>query len=173
MVTPSANLFVCSADQLALIKITGRATFSLSNRFKALVEELRGRGAENFVLDLSGCATMDSTFLGVLAGMALEIANGDEKPSRPVLEIVRPNARIVDLLENLGIAHFFKPIESSPVPDAELTAAPCAPIDPTKAELSKLSLEAHETLMAVNPDNIPKFKDVAHFLAEDLKKSGS
>jgi hypothetical protein len=43
----------------------------------------------------------------------------------------------------------------------------------SKEDLSKTCLEAHQTLMAVNPDNIPKFKEVTQFLAEDLKKSKS
>jgi hypothetical protein len=30
-------------------------------------------------------------------------------------------------------------------------------------------LEAHQTLMAVNPENVIRFKDVTLFLAEDLK----
>jgi hypothetical protein len=30
-------------------------------------------------------------------------------------------------------------------------------------------LEAHQTLMRVNPENIPKFKNVTEFLVEDLK----
>lgn len=36
--------------------------------------------------------------------------------------------------------------------------------------MARTSLEAHQTLMKINPANIPKFKDVAEFLAEDLKK---
>jgi hypothetical protein len=38
-------------------------------------------------------------------------------------------------------------------------------------EISRTCLEAHQTLMRINPDNIAKFKDVAQFLAEDLKKT--
>jgi len=31
------------------------------------------------------------------------------------------------------------------------------------------SLEAHQTLMALNPENVARFKDVTQFLAEDLE----
>ncbi|MDB6032217.1 MAG: Anti-sigma-factor antagonist, partial [Verrucomicrobiales bacterium] len=37
-------------------------------------------------------------------------------------------------------------------------------------EISRTCLEAHKTLMEINPANISKFKDVTQFLAEDLKK---
>jgi len=36
--------------------------------------------------------------------------------------------------------------------------------------LTRACLEAHETLMAINPENVARFKDVAMFLAEDLAK---
>jgi hypothetical protein len=31
-------------------------------------------------------------------------------------------------------------------------------------------LEAHQTLMAIDPRNVSKFKEVTAFLAEDLKR---
>ena len=37
-------------------------------------------------------------------------------------------------------------------------------------ETARACLEAHETLMSINPANIPKFKDVSRFMAEDLKR---
>ena len=41
---------------------------------------------------------------------------------------------------------------------------------PDREEVQRTCLEAHETLMEINPNNVPRFKDVARFLAEDLKK---
>ena len=41
---------------------------------------------------------------------------------------------------------------------------------PTKEEVTRNCLEAHRTLMNINPANIPKFKEVAQFMADDLKK---
>ena len=51
-----------------------------------------------------------------------------------------------------------------------------APVDPAptnadRREVSRTCLEAHKTLMDVNPANISKFKEVAEFLANDLKKT--
>jgi hypothetical protein len=48
---------------------------------------------------------------------------------------------------------------------------PLAPGDPASAvELARTCLKAHQTLMELNPANAQKFKDVAQFLAEDLKR---
>jgi hypothetical protein len=54
-------------------------------------------------------------------------------------------------------------------------SAKCRPIESSadgenRLETSRTCLEAHETLMAINPSNIPKFKDVTRFMAEDLKR---
>lgn len=137
-----------------------------------VVDQLHERGARRFVLDLTECATMDSTFLGVLAGLAMKLNDGMGATNQPVLELVRPNERVLDLLENLGIAHFFARLDQSPIADTSLT--PSTPLDTTsKDDLSKICLEAHQTLMAVNPENVPKFKDVTAFLADELEKPKS
>ena len=54
--------------------------------------------------------------------------------------------------------------------DDRLEAAGTTKTD--KRALTEASLEAHKLLMEVNPDNVPKFKDVAQFLTEDLERQG-
>src|SRR5262245_52679444 len=98
MASPSANLLVCADDHSAIIRICGRANFSCSVQFKTVVNELFDRGSNHFILDLGECATMDSTFLGVLAGLALKLSDGQEKPAKAALEIYKPNERVLDLL---------------------------------------------------------------------------
>lgn len=160
-------------EQVAFIRVTGRANFAASVHFKTLVNELKERGFNRFVLDLSECATMDSTFLGVLAGNALGGAEGQPEANNVCLQLLNPNQRVTDLLENLGIAHLFPICAGNNA--AEMKFAPAAPQEdsPSREEISKTCLEAHQILMAANPDNVARFKDVAKFLAEDLKKLNS
>jgi len=168
MKTPVSNLLVWVGDRDACIRISGRASFNSSLDFKTLVNGLSQKGFSHFVLDLSDCLLMDSTFLGVLAGIGLKFdatRNGDTH-----LELLNPNPRILDLLENLGVGHLFKVLKG-----AEPATEKMSPVEPAngpadRKEVSRTCLEAHKTLMEVNPANIPKFKDVAQFLAEDLKK---
>ena len=171
MASPSATLFICADDHSAIIRISGRANFSCSVHFKTVVNELYDRGSNRFILDLGECATMDSTFLGVLAGFAMKLSDDQKKPAKPVLEMYKPNERVLDLLDNLGISHFFTQIECPPALGKAFNLSAPAETPASKEEISKTCLEAHQTLMAVNPDNIPKFKEVTQFLAEDLKKS--
>ena len=164
---------VAVVEKTAFVKVPGRANFTSSIEFKTLISELRDRGVNHFVLDLGECVTMDSTFLGVLAGIALR--NSDGKEVGPGgqelhLDLLNPNQRISDLLDNLGVVHLFNILHQE---------NPCTAIfepvnhdgqNVSKEEVSRNCLEAHELLMRINPDNIPKFKEVTLFLAEDLRK---
>ena len=60
-------------------------------------------------------------------------------------------------------------VASAEVGTVEGTACTPEPTHPTHEQITRTSLEAHQTLMAVNPDNVERFKDVTRFLAEDLK----
>jgi anti-sigma B factor antagonist len=165
---------VAVVEQTAFVKVPGRANFATSVEFKTLISELRATGVNHFVLDLGECVTMDSTFLGVLAGLALRNSDGkeiDADGQKLKLDLLNPNARVADLLDNLGVVHLFNVIQQ---PDNPCTAIfePVAAdgLTPSKEELSRNCLEAHELLMRINPDNIPKFKEVTKFLAEDLRR---
>jgi len=170
MSTAANSMSVWAEDKTAWIRIEGRANFNSSVDFKALINGLVERGYCRFVLDLTDCVLMDSTFLGVLAGLGMKFNTSRNGGSAPTIELLNPNSRIADLLENLGVEHLFK-IISGP----ELSSSRLQPVEQSaggrdRKELSRTCLEAHETLMRINPNNISKFKEVAQFLAEDLKK---
>lgn len=166
MALPSAKLSVLVGKDFACVKIAGRANFSFSPDFKTLLAELIQKGYGHFVIDLSECVLMDSTFLGVLAGFGIKLNNAAAK-SREGIELSNPNPRVTELLENLGVLQLFKIINGA----LQLSGEVCVPdpVNPSHEEITRTSLEAHQALMAVNPDNVPRFKDVTQFLAEDLK----
>ncbi len=170
MNTPSARLLVSVGERTVLIKIAGRANFDSSVNFKTLINELRQKNYDRYLLDLSDCLLMDSTFLGVLAGFGLKLASPRATQAGAVIELLNPNVRISELLENLGVAHLFKIVRGDPLPLEKMAPLPTATTNPTRQEVSRTCLDAHQTLMAINPANIPKFKDVAQFLADDLKE---
>ena len=111
---------------------------------------------------------MDSTFLGMMAGIGLNLAKTPSGDHAPGVMLLNPKPRITELLENLGIIHLFK-IAQCAEPLKE-TFDPMQAGEKSRLDVSRICLEAHRTLMDVNPENIPKFKDVTKFLAEDLKK---
>ena len=164
---PSANLLVAVVDDFVCVKIAGRATFTSSIDFKKLIQQLQERGFAHFIVDLSECVIMDSTFLGVLAGVGLKFCDDNGNAPQGHVELLNPNARLTDLLENLGVSHLFRIVQQT-TPAAD-RFEPVACVDASRSDVTRNCLEAHELLMRLNPENAGRFKDVARFLAEDLK----
>jgi anti-anti-sigma regulatory factor len=155
-------------DHTVCIKVSGRANFTSSLDLKKLIQELCDRGFTRFIFDLSDCLMMDSTFLGLLSGIGLKFSDSEEAIPTHSLELLNPNPRITETLENLGVSHLFQICQGTE--PAANNFAPLAHDEASRTEITRTCLEAHQTLMGINPENVRKFKDVAQFLADDLKK---
>ena len=161
-------MLVLACKNFVCVKIVGRANFTYGPDFKSLLTGLAAKGYSRFIIDLSECVLMDSTFLGLLAGFGLKL-NQAATPNEHGIELLNPNPRLVDLLENLGALHLFTITKGTlQLADDVQTQAPDS-VNPTREEITRTCLEAHQSLMAMNPDNVVRFKDVTRFLAEDLK----
>jgi len=165
--TQSASLSVLVGKDFACVKITGRANFTFSPDFKALLTGLIQKGYKHFLIDLSECLLMDSTFLGTLAGFGL--MTNPNAPTHSDIELYNPSARVAELLENLGVIELFKVINGPMHLPGECSAARTEQSEHSREEITRTCLEAHKALMAANPQNVVRFKDVTQFLAEDLK----
>jgi len=161
------KLSVLVCKNFVCVKIAGRANYISSPDFKTLLNELTAKGYRRFIIDLSECVLMDSTFLGVLAGFGLKMqpTNSDQQG----IELFNANTRVAELLENLGVARLFRITGGALELPGDVKTSTPEPANPTHEEITRTCLEAHQTLMTMNPENAARFKDVAQFLAEDLK----
>jgi anti-sigma B factor antagonist len=166
----SAKLSVLIGEKFACIKISGRANFTSSLDFKSVVEKLGDKGCKLFVLELSECTLMDSTFLGLLAGFGLKMRGAPKDCCDRSMILFNPTARITELLENLGVLDLFCINHGSvDLPQGAETVVPT--LEPHgREEVARACLEAHQTLSSLSPEYAARFKDVTQFLAEDLKK---
>jgi anti-sigma B factor antagonist len=167
MKTPEAKLMVLTGQQFACVKVAGRANFTTSVDFKTLLAGLTDQGFSYVVIELSDCPLMDSTFLGVLAEFGVRMHPAKGECREQAIELRNPNARVVELLESLGVLHLFKTCQAE-MPAGEIVES--TPCHASREALTKASLEAHQTLMELNPDNVARFKEVTQFLAEDLAR---
>lgn len=165
----TASMSVCVGKQLVCIKLAGRANFQCSVHFKTLIHSLSEKGHSRFVIDVTECQLMDSTFLGVLAALALRFCPQADSTCEGRLELLNPSERIYDMLDNLGIAGLFHVLKDS-VPTGDFTPVNAPDVVPDRKETAKTCLDAHRLLMELNPANESKFKDVARFLEEDLQR---
>ncbi len=162
--TSQPSILVGISDRTVCVRVEGKGSFLNSTGLKEFAKEMANRGFREFVVDLKNCPVMDSTFMGTLAGIALQLRGLGQGQ----LRVTNLNERNRDLLANLGLDQLFT-IESGPGVAAE--AASQTPLDvdgEDKTSRAQTMLEAHEACVEANPENAAKFKDVLEYLKQDL-----
>ncbi len=152
-----------------VVRIEGRACFQNSVCLRDFIAELLRQGKTRFVLDFQNCASMDSTFLGVLAGAALELKKAKPPGS---LVLARVGQRNLELIRNLGL-HRLLIVDAGDKPlsfEKCDTPIPCTNQNHTELENARLVLEAHEHLVSVDEANRAKFQDVLAFLKNRVEQ---
>lgn len=86
------------------------------------------------------------------------------------MELRNANARIDELLEHIGVLHLFKSTKGELQSEENLKTMSFECATASREEIATACLEAHQTLAAINPENVERFKDVTTFLAEDLAR---
>jgi anti-sigma B factor antagonist len=144
-----------------IVRIEGRASFQNSACLHDFFTVMFVQGKRRFVLDFEHCASMDSTFLGVLAGAGLKLRKSSPPGS---LVLARVGARNLELMRNLGL-HKIVTVDSGEMPLSFSGAAtPLACEAKSELENARLVLEAHENLIVTDESNRTKFQDVLSFL---------
>lgn len=148
----------------AYVRVHGRATFKVGPSFKQFGTMAVEQGCSRILVEMNECVGMDSTFMGILAGLstALKKNNGEM-----VLHGVSDKNRT--LLRMLGLLHLVRIEEGSE--SAALASGYALRTDEDKRHMTEAMITAHEALIEVAPDNLVKFKDVLAYLKEDLKRT--
>lgn len=174
--TPSSSKVLVLVDPpTAYVRCIGRAAVERARDFKALVQRLDREGIRRFCLDLTECKLMDSTFSGVLAALATELGNeGQRGPGEDCRRfvLVNPNERVRDLLDNLGVLPLVTVLNSAehvlgPGVGLELENGP-----ESREETARCCLEAHQFLMALEPRNVAKFRELTRVLEAETPSAG-
>ncbi len=156
--TKPVYLVAVAADPV-IVRVEGRACFQNCRCLKDFFAAMTGRGQTRFVLDLARCTGMDSTFLGVVAGAAIELRGLTPAGSLVVRQAAPRN---LELLQNLGL-HRLLSIEPGEMPANECAALECPP-ERNELENARLALEAHQHLVTADEANRARFEDVLGFL---------
>ena len=171
---PVDKLLVGIGGEIAFIRVLGRGSFKISTALKEFSTAAIDTGCTSLVLDMAECVGMDSTFMGVLAGLAFRLR---QKSSAGRITMVNLSVRTRGLLATLGLDQVIDPHMAGATPENlqpyfQSTASRMTALD-TRENSTRVTaetmLEAHENLVKLSPENLPKFKDVLAFLREDLK----
>lgn len=147
------------------IRVLGRASFQNSSCLQDFIAERLAAGRTRFVMDFRDCTTMDSTFLGVLAGAAIQLRKLKPTGSLVVCQL---NERNRELVQNLGLDRLLT-IDDGAQLSANASALDCKG-SASELEQARLVLRAHENLVEADAANQAKFQDVLTFLKEQVRK---
>ncbi len=157
--------FLVNTDtEPVVILIQGRASASNCGPLKQSLDEMVVTGRRQFLLDFKNCTGMDSTFLGLVAGMArrLKLAHPPGKVTLNRLE-----GRNLDNVRSLGLTRL---VEVTQLEHDKATGINLPETRLNELDAARLVLAAHENLIAVDPENIPKFKDVISLVKEEIER---
>lgn len=165
------RLLVRMEGDAACVRVEGRGSFRISPALKDFGIAALEQGARRLVFDFQACVGMDSTFMGVIAGLCFRY----RKAGKGSVVALNLSSRTRHLLGTLGLDRLLEireapaPAAAPPAVETVLAAPPAAAQD--RWRLAADMVEAHEDLVRVSDANAAKFKDVLAFLREDLRRS--
>ena len=168
---PDNGLFACTQNGQCCLQLNGRGSFKISTVMKKYITRaVEEENASLVRIDMLNCIGMDSTFMGVVAGLS-----GRLKKKGVQTILINLDEKNANLLKTLGIDHV---VQFSMIDGSDNSCA-CAKkgvdtellgLTETQQETASTMLTAHQTLTDLNDENIDRFKNVINLLEEDLKK---
>lgn len=160
--TPECQYWVDAESNPALLILNGRASYLNCGPVGRFFDKLIRDTESDIIIDFKGCTGMDSTFLGLIAGAAIELRK--QTPPRS-LTLCRLNERNLELIRNLGL-HRILTVDAQ---DHDLSfdankAAELSDEQKEKVATARTILQAHENLIQADAANQEKFQDVLTFL---------
>lgn len=149
------------------VRVEGKATFKNSGCIKDFMATMIAQGKRRFVMDFEGCTGMDSTFLGVMAGAALQLRKTEPRGS---LVLTHLNERNDELVHNLGLNRLLT-VDNGSAVSSPATAALPQTVVADEIMAARAVLEAHQNLVQADGANASKFRDVMEFCQQQLDQT--
>jgi len=150
-----------------IVKIKGRASFINSSPLRDFFHKMIDEGKSHFLMDFQDCSTMDSTFLGITAGIALELKKLQPAGS---LILCRLGDRNLELVKNLGL-HRILLVDENANGKSMKNVEELKGKTLSEQENAKMVLQAHEQLCACDESNKERFQDVIGFLKNQIEEN--
>lgn len=164
MSDPKQPIFlVCADAEPVAVRINGKANYLNCNHFREFMEKMVRKGKSHFVLDFEHCKGVDSTFLGILAGTAIDLRRLNPAG---VLLVCNLNERICKLIRDLGLQALLS-IDAE-LPEKE-TNETFSELENEAVSDAREVLEAHRNLVEADQSNAAKFQDVIAFLKDQIE----
>ncbi len=146
------------------IRVEGKANFKNCSGMKDFLNKMIQNGKHRFVMDFESCTGMDSTFLGVMAGAALQLRKTTPRGSLVVSHL---NERNNELVHNLGLNRLLT-VDDGVGVSRDDTAFLQTAVLSDEIQAARAVLDAHRNLVEVDDENAAKFRDVMSFCEKQI-----
>ena len=167
------KLLVSVEEARAWVRPVGRATFKLAPALKRFCMSVISKGCREILFDMGACTTLDSTFMGVLAGIAIWPVDREDSRVRTV--VVNLNSRTRTMISSLGLERVVTCYNEGETPVAlpEGVLGDAFPVDAggeSQSETLATMKQAHLDLIEADKANRARFCDVLTYLDEEIKR---
>jgi anti-anti-sigma factor len=161
---PPTRYRIARSATMVYVRVEGLANMKSAPLLHSFLAQVRGEGTRSAYIDLSACAGMDSTFMGLLVGNSQAFSDAGGR-----LAVVKPNELCLRLLKQLGVDEVVTVVAEADVPTAEYhdINADQAVDQKTRTDLVR---QAHQNLASLNDENKAKFSAFLAALDADLAK---
>ncbi len=139
----------------AFLTIVGKASYLNCRNVGDFFTTVANKNCHTLSIDTAQCTGMDSTFLGMIAGVALKL-----RKYNAVVTLQNLNERNSQLVENLGLFKLVK------VEQAQSDFSGETELETSNADGNAI-IDAHENLIKTDEANRAKFEDVLSFLRKE------
>lgn len=152
---------VCQTFDSVIIQIKGKANYQNASLLSKFLEKTLYHNFKKYCISFYECIEIDSTCLGILAGLLLKLQkiNG-------VCLFCGLKERQLESIRLLGLDQFAQIVNDIEINNNDVKK--CFLECENSIFNPNLILEAHKFLMELNARNKIRFQDVVHFLEKDI-----
>jgi anti-anti-sigma factor len=158
------RILVAVSRTTAHIRIIGRGTLKMGPVFREFLAAAEDQGVAHAAVDLAECETLDSTMLGILAGLAMRL-----RRLGGGMRVGGLSPKTLTLFRTLGLDRIVE-IGAGDVAAPDPGALKPLDRDAATRQADETILEAHEDLVEASADNLPRFRDVIEFMRDSVAR---
>lgn len=158
---------VHATPENAFVRVFQKASFLNCAPLRSFFEECMVAGRRNYVVDFQECSSMDSTFLGILVGLAMKLRKFEDDGR---LTLINLQGRNLETVRNLGI-HKIADVNPDDLSSDDRELNDLENNEGRDSVGSETICQAHKTLMELNERNSKMFCDVVNFLERQKEDS--
>jgi anti-sigma B factor antagonist len=165
-VTKDSVYQVCTTNEEVYVCVKEKASYINCNPLRTFLHEMVEEGNRFFVVDFQHCSSMDSTFLGILVGLALQLRKLEVAGKLTLINLVGRN---LETVKNLGI-HKIADVSTSYITNSKDLENLNNQSHREEANPETI-YKAHKTLLELNDKNSRIFRDVVNYLEQKIDDS--